>query len=475
MNGRMVVVLDIGKTMSKASLWNSVGELVRRETRANASIDAGRYLALDAAGIETWLGEVLGGFADVGPVGSIIPVAHGAAAVVVRDGALVALPMDYETPIPADVRASYLGERDAFTHTGSPLMEHGLNLGLQLHYLEHLFPEALNDDAAVMPWAQYWGWRLSGIAAAEATSLGSHTDLWAPLRRGPSDMAIRRGWAGRLAPLRRAEDVLGGLLPEWSARMRAPADAVVHVGLHDSNAALHAARGFPEIAGRDATVVSTGTWFVSMRSLPRPGEFDFATLSPDRGCLVNVDASGAPAPTSLFMGGREIEILSSGSAYCIDAPELQDEILAGAETCVTAGAMVLPTMTPGVGPFPHAAGAWEARPSEPAVVASAISLYAALVTDCALDLIGATGPLLVDGRFARARTFVGALATLRPQARVYASQAANDVSFGALRLLRPDLSASAPLSRVAPLGVDLRAYRDRWRRLCGSWRAGGLA
>ncbi len=468
MSDRLVVILDVGKTLTKASLWDGAGNLVRRETRANARIETARYVALDTAGIEAWLGEVLGDFAHEGAVGAIVPVGHGAAAAIVRDGELAAPPMDYETPMPPEVRESYLLERDAFAHTGSPAMEHGLNLGMQLHYLERLFPGMMTDDAIIMPWAQYWGWRLSGVASSEVTSLGSHTDLWAPSRHGPSDQAVRRGWADRLAPLRRADEALGALLPAWSARTRLPEDVKVHVGMHDSNAALHAARAFPEIAAEDATVVSTGTWFVSMRSLGDGNAFDFAGLAPGRGCLVNVDTSGAPTPTSLFMGGREIEHLSKGDELRIDAPEAQQAIIASLAACVGAGAMIVPTMTPGIGPFPDGKGAWVARPSEPAQVGAAISLYAALVADCALDLIGATGPLLVDGRFARAQAFVAALAALRPRARVYASQAENDVSFGALRLLRPDLAARARLTLVAPLGLDLRAYRDQWRRRCGS-------
>jgi sugar (pentulose or hexulose) kinase len=40
----------------------------------------------------------------------------------------------------------------------------------------------------------------------------------------------------------------------------------IYAGLHDSNAALLAARGFAEIADHEATVLSTGTLFVAMRS-----------------------------------------------------------------------------------------------------------------------------------------------------------------------------------------------------------------
>jgi hypothetical protein len=38
------------------------------------------------------------------------------------------------------------------------------------------------------------------------------------------------------------------------------------------------------------------------------------------------------------------------------------------------------------------------------------------------------------------------------------------VSFGALRLLDPDLPPPSSLTRVTPLAQDLRTYRERWRQ-----------
>ncbi len=72
----------------------------------------------------------------------------------------------------------------------------------------------------ILPWAQYWSWLLSGVAASEVTSLGCHTDLWNPLTGEASALAERRGWAARLAPLRGAGDILGTLTPAWVAAHR---------------------------------------------------------------------------------------------------------------------------------------------------------------------------------------------------------------------------------------------------------------
>jgi sugar (pentulose or hexulose) kinase len=467
----LIVVLDVGKTLAKLNLWTRSGDLVARETRANLSVDAGAYAALDVAGIETWIGETLGVFAHKGRIGAIIPVGHGAAAAVIRDGALVAPPIDYEEPIPD--RAVYDAERDPFAETGSPALPHGLNLGAQLHHLERLHPGLLDGGAQILPWPQYWAWRLSGVAASELTSLGCHSDLWRPKARAPSMLAVRRGWAGRLAPLARADQVLGLVTPEWTGRTGLPADVKVYCGLHDSNAALLAARGFPEIAEAESTVLSTGTWFVAMRSPADDVTADLGVLPEKRDCLLNIDAYGRLIPSARFMGGREIEILTGIDARRIDIKPDQPALVAAVAEVVASGARVLPTFAPGVGPFPRDVGHWIDRPESEAPRRAAVSLYAALAADVCLDLIGAKGRLLVEGRFAEAEVFVRGLASLRPRNRIYMSNVHNDVSYGALRLIDPRLRPASALIQATPLAIPLDAYRDQWRRDADA--AGGRA
>jgi sugar (pentulose or hexulose) kinase len=279
-------------------------------------------------------------------------------------------------------------------------------------------------------------------------------------------MAVRRGWAARLAPLREARDALGPITRNWAKRTGLPDDVQVYAGLHDSNAALYAARGFPEIADQDATVISTGTWFVSMRSLGSRRAFDMQTLPDARNCLVNVDTEGRPAPTALFMGGREIELLGDAD---IDAPERQSSMMAAIQAVVSQDIMVTPTMAPGTGPFPHGRGGWTHPSADASESGAAIALYAALMCDVGLDLIGANGPVLIDGRFGRCHPFTRALASLRQHARVFIGGEESDVSFGALRVARPHLRPNIELKEVSPLAQDLNAYRSMWRdRISGA-------
>jgi sugar (pentulose or hexulose) kinase len=460
----LTVVLDVGKTLTKLSLWGRSGIMMARETRPNKRLDAGAYAALDAAGIEAWAAEVLRDFASGGPVTAIVPVGHGAALAVLRGGRLACPSPDYEEPVPESVRDRYELDRDAFTLTGSPRLPMGLNLGVQLAWLSDLYPGLLAPGATVVTWAQYWAWRLCGVAATEVTSLGCHTDLWRPREGRFSAMAVRRGWAERLAPLRRADEALGHLSPEWVERTGLSAETKVYCGLHDSNAALLAARGFPEIADHESTVLSTGTWFVAMRSPARRSDIDIASLSETRDCLVNVDVSGKPIPSARFMGGREVEILSGIDARRIEIKRDQPRLLAAVDGVLAGRSRALPTFTPGVGPFPRGAGRWIDMPTDTMALRAAVCLYAALIADASLNLIGARERIVVEGRFAEAEVFVRALASLRPRDRIYVSNAQHDVSYGALRLLTPHLKALSSLEPVEPLAQDLAPYASLWRR-----------
>jgi sugar (pentulose or hexulose) kinase len=455
------IVVDIGKTLSKVTLWSRDGRLLDRQVRANAKIAHNDIARLDVEGIGAWLIDALTAYRSE-PVEAIAPIAHGAGVAAIVDGALAFAPLDYENPLPPDVLADYRTTRDAFALTGSPALPGGLNLGAQLYWLDRLEPGAMRR-AVLVPWAQYWAWFLSGSLASEVSSLGCHTDLWLPASARYSPLAQRRGWAGQFAPLARAGEVIGRLRPKLATATGLSPLTKVLAGLHDSNAALLAALGRPEIAGAEATVLSTGTWFIAMRH--GAASFDLAGLPADRDCLANVDVDGHAVPSARFMGGREIELATEGCGRRVDDPADQANLLAAAGRAIRGGTMLLPTLAPGCGPFAEGEGRWVEPSPNPDERRAAACLYTALVADAALDLIGARDRLLIEGRFARAEVFVRALAALRPEMTVLAAEAQTDASFGALRLMAPELTPHDGLQAVAPLPHDLDGYRDRWRAL----------
>lgn len=445
LNHGAFIVIDMGKSLSKVSLWDRAGYRLDARARPNA-VSGGR---LDVEGIAAWLIEALGAWA-AHPVEAIVPVGHGAGVAALRGGALAFAPLDYEAAIPEEVMDRYRAARDPFGVTGSPALPHGLNLGAQLWWLAE---QGALAGTTLLPWAQYWASFLSGAAVSEVSSLGCHTDLWAPTAGEFSPLAKRMGWAAQFAPLAKAGDAVGTLKPEIAAATGLSPQVRVLAGVHDSNAALHGARGFAEVADHEATVLSTGTWFVAMRR----AQGQAPVLPEERDCLVNVDVEGRAVPSARFMGGREIELACAGQP--VDNPAEQAALVDAVPGLLASGTMLLPTLVPGCGPFPDGTARWIGEPQDKRAAAC---LHAALVADAALDLIAARETLLVEGRFAGAEVFVRALAALRPDMRVMVADGPADAAFGALRLIDPGLAPSARLRQVEPLAGDLSAYRTRW-------------
>jgi sugar (pentulose or hexulose) kinase len=398
-----IAIVDIGKTRSKLSLWALGGERLAQFERANAII-VQRPRQLDLHGLANWLKRALAEAARVAQISAIVPVGHGAAAVLMT-GETPLCALDYEAAPPRELAKTYAALRDPFEATLSPRLADGLNLGVQLFWLEQLYPDVWPKRGGLLLWPQYWAWFLSGERASEVTSLGCHSDLWRPLEHRFADLATARGWAERLGPLRGAGEVLGPIRRTLADELGLPPDCRVHCGLHDSNAALHAARGRAELADRPFAVVSTGTWFVCLAA----GGVGPATYDPAADMLANVDVAGQPTPTARFMGGRDYESWMGDALGAAADPELLREAAALTD--------------------------WSSAPAPLRATRAALEL--ARRTDRALRLVAAEGPILIEGRFAMDEAFALALQRLRPSQPVRRGEMADGVALGALRLARP--------------------------------------
>ena len=442
-------MIDIGKTNAKVlavDLDTGAETVVAR--RPNRVLPGPPYPHHDIAGLWDFVREGLRLLAGQGGVDAVSITTHGAAAVLVDAAGQAVLPMlDYEHDGPEGATAEYDALRPGFAETGSPRLPIGLNLGAQLHWQATRFPEAFARTAHVLTYPQYWAFRLSGVAASEATSLGCHTDLWAPRQGGFSALVDRMGWRGLFPPLRRAGDVLGPLRPEVAAATGLRAATPVLAGIHDSNASLvpHLGRKGP------LAVVSTGTWMICMAlggAAP--------VLDPARDLLMNVNARSEPVPTARSMAGREFDEITQGQIAAVDGATLA--------TVLRQGVMALPSLHPGTGPFPGQRFAWRGgvEPADAGSRTAAAGLYAALTGAECLRLIGAEGPVIVEGPFGANAVFLRMLATAtgRP---VLATGAGAGTGLGAA-LLAGSLAAARP--DPAPIlpetGEEWRSYAALW-------------
>lgn len=450
---RRIAVLDVGKTNVKLvvvdaatrdEIWvRTVPNTIRRD---------GPYPHADVAMIEAFLVEALADAAAAIGIDAVSITTHGATGALIGSDGLVLPVLDYEHDGPDAVDTDYARVRPAFAESFSPRLPGGLNLGAQLFWQSQRFPEAFARATGFVTYPQYWAWRLTGVAATEPTSLGCHTDLWAPGQGRFSSLVERMGWGRLMAPVRSAFDVLGTVRPDLADRVGLGRAVPVACGLHDSNASL-----LPYIQGdaEPRTILSTGTWIIAFAmggALTR--------LEPGRDMLANVDAYGRPVPAARFMGGREFDHLTGGPAVDPDSDTLA--------SVLARGVMALPGFARGSGPFPEAVGAWSHDPDglTPAERTAAASLYAALMTATCLDRLGADGPIFVEGPFARNGLYGAAVARLTGQA-VHPSSRRTGTSTGAARLFASaratDTDRPRLLGSAARLGAAFDDYAARWR------------
>lgn len=447
-----IAVIDIGKTNAKLVLVD--GETLAEVavvTTPNTVLPGPPWPHFDVERLWEFLLDGLSAFHRDHGVSVISITTHGASGVLLaEDGCLAAPVLDYEFSGPDDLTDGYDAIRPDFQETGAPRLPGGLNVGAQLYWMFQTDPGLLERTHTVMTYPQYWGVRLTGVAASDVSSLGCHTDLWLPQEREFSSLVERLGLTGKMAPARSSFDVLGPILPDIAARTGLDEKTPVHCGIHDSNASL-----LPHVLEREApfSVVSTGTWVIVMAI----GAAEI-TLDPGRDTLINVNALGDPVPSSRFMGGREFEMIISGQFADPDASDiarvLSDKV------------MLLPATMPGSGPYPDRTAEW--RGQEPRLGSgartAAASFYLAMMTATCLQLIGHQGTVVVEGPFARNDAYCRMLAAATGDA-VTAASGTTGTSHGAAMLAgaRSDPAAKIADKVITDTSVEMRDYARAWR------------
>jgi sugar (pentulose or hexulose) kinase len=446
----LVALIDIGKTNAKLSVVDPhSGAEIRGSRRANAIVEGPFGRELDVNAIEQWLLDALRDAPHKERIRCIVPVAHGAAVVLLdRNHEIVAAP-DYEDSCFEGVNDSYRKQRDSYASTYSPDLPLGLNLGRQLFYLQHTRPEAFGRVAHALLYPQFWAWRLSGVMASEVTSLGCHSDLWLPKEMDFSKFATTQGWRDLFPPRKFANDLLGRITPEIAAATGLDPSCQVACGIHDSNASY---LKFLIARDRDQpfTVVSSGTWTVVMAN-----RADLTGLREDRDMLANTDAFGAPVATARFMGGREYEAIAGADAR----PNLPAMM-----NVIARRSMALPSFASG-GPFAGREGKiLAAEGLSGSERASVATLYVTLMTELLIEMLGAGGDVLVDGPLAT-NPFFGSLLSECLSRPVYLSSGESGNTRAACFLGGFADSPAAPATAAPPIAMkELSAYRELWRR-----------
>jgi len=446
-----IAVIDIGKTNAKVVLVDAddLHEIDVRTMR-NIVLHTPPYPHFDVEALWNFITVSLAGLHAAHGIGAISVTAHGASAALIdENGGLAAPVLDYEHPGPEALANEYDAIRPPFEETGSPRLPGGLNLGAQIYWQFKTIPGLFERTRGIFTYPQYWGFRLTGNACNEVSSLGCHTDLWDPYRADYSSMVGALRWTEKFMPIRRADEVLGGISADVAQQTGLPPGTRVYCGIHDSNASL-----LPYILANDEpfSVISTGTWVIVMTVDGKD-----VALDPKRDTLVNVSARGQRVPSARFMGGREFERMMQGRTSVFSEDDV-DQVL-------QKNAMLLPSVETSSGPFPGRPMKWSCAPEtlsagERAVV---VSFYLAMMTVVCMELTGSRGRVFLEGAMA-ANSAYGRMLSAASSQDVVCSQGTG-TSYGAALLATPHPLSTRNWEMVfdGARSDVMRSYALKWK------------
>ena len=448
-----VAVFDVGKTNLKLLAVAGDGRIAATLTTPNAPQGGPPYLHVDVAAIERWLLGALAELARSLPISAIVATGHGGGGVLVDKAGPVLPMMDYEAEPPPGIHERYAAIVPPFEERQCLVLGANHHLARQLLWQSRGWPEAFAGARHLLPIPQYWTWRLSGVPAGEKATLGAQSHLWNPRTDDFTSMIYDQGWRRLFPPIRKAWSVVGPVTPAVVEATGVLPSTPVLCGLHDSSANY-----YRYLAGglEDFTLLSTGTWIVGFdAALP------LDRLDEPRSMMANTDVHGRPVASIMAMAGREFAALAGDRRA---APTAAD--IAGV---VAAGTFALPSFADADGAFPGSAGGGRIvgpAPHSPAGRVALATLYAALVGNRCLDLLGSAGRIVIDGGFTESPLFAGLIAALRPDQEVVVSTVREGTALGAAALWwHGAVGKQMPLDLgpVAPVPVpDLAGYAAQW-------------
>lgn len=459
-----VAVLDVGKTNVKLSAVGADGTVAETISVPNPVLPGPPWRHHDLTKLSEWVFETLAALSRRHGLAAVVAAGHGSGGVLtgadpdVGDGA--ALPMiDYEQPLPPDIRDGYSPLAGTFLDRGSATMHGATHQARQLYWMEEREPDAFGKARWYLGLPQYWAWRLSGVAASEASFLGAQSHLWNVAERRFSPIVSARGWERLMPPFSKAWQKLGPIRPELVRRFGLPADVSVLTGGHDSslNHYRYHAAGL-----RDFTVISTGTWIVGFsRSTP------IERLDEHRGMTLNSDVFGNRLGGILTMGGREFSHIAGSNPPTDDVPI---EVLG---RLVAQRTLAAPSFGDDDGLFPGSAGSGGilGPAAETAMERKGLALlYCALLTVECIGALSADRVIVLDGSFLRDPLYAGVVAALLPKRQVRFNLDAYGVAAGAALLAGHETrEGPAPLALSEP--IDLARLNSDISRYAADWRA----
>lgn len=455
----LTLVLDIGKTHVKLQVVDhEFTPLCEAKTKNQVKM-ASPFPQADVESIWSWMSQTLKDWPITRNITKIVVTTHGATAALIDrnkipEESLVLPILDYEFTGVDDCSADYSVLRPSFSESFSPLLPAGLNLGKQLYWLKQNFPDAFSCASDIVMYPQYWVWRLTGKVVNEVSSLGCHTDLWAPGNHSFSSLVATQGWTELFGQIVPAWANVAPVSAECAEKMGLDQNCCVFAGVHDSNASY--LRYLKRQDTSEFTVISSGTWTILMSSAKQ------LNLHPEKDTLANVNVLGQAVPCARFMGGREYETIIAQ----LGASETQQEGRSAIEHILTHSLLVTPDFSGGNGPFGGLSPIIQVATPTPYAQAIA-TVYCALMIDQQLSQLGSTGDIYIEGAFLKNTLMCQLVAQLRKSQTVYLSTDDTGTVVGAA-MLGSWTQTNSSIECEPCLSAEfkhLERYKTRWYEL----------
>ncbi|MDG2355719.1 MAG: FGGY-family carbohydrate kinase [Paracoccaceae bacterium] len=450
-----IAVIDIGKTNAKVVLVD-LKELFEIDyfSTPNIILNDEPFPHYDIKALWSFIRSTLSVMQTRYGVDAISVTTHGAGVILLDSFGQPILPiLDYEHGGPDSLTEKYNRLRPDFSLSGTPRSPLGVILGAQIYWLLFTKPEISQRLNCLVTYPQYWVGLFTGNWCTEVSYLGCHTDLWLPWEKKFSSLVKRLGLTNKIAPIRKASDLIGPVLPSVSREIGLPKMTPVYCGIHDSNASLYR---HLLAQSKPFSLLSTGTWVIIMAIGGKE-----KILDQRRDLLVNVNALGDPVPSARFMGGREFEILTKD----ISVTPTEHEI----STVLDKLIMLSPSIIPQFGPFQNRSAKWsvpevQLNQGERTVVAS---LYLAMMATTCLNIIGAEGPIITEGPFAKNVLFLDLISAATGSQVLLSKGSTTGTSIGVALLASPNVKKLKPLDiHPSPQGFyreKLIFYSKQWK------------
>lgn len=455
------LIIDIGKTNIKLHVLNTGYQSVFSKQMSNTIDHSGQYPSTCVDTIWSWLCSTIKDVTKQFSVGCLTITTHGATAALIdrnaKSGNGLVLPvLDYEYANVYEQSLQYETIRPSFEKTYSPSLPAGLNLGRQLYWLKQNFSKEFEQATDILMYPQYWGWRFTGQRFSEITSLGCHTDLWSIKDNDYSPLVDELACRQRFPEIKPAWYHSGNVSADICEQLGLEQGCQFYNGLHDSNASFLRYR----LTQKNVpfTVVSTGTWTISMAS-----QVSLTNLQPSKDMLANVDALGSPIACARFMGGREFEAICERAGSWLGEQFTQDDL----QRVIDQQVFALPDFSEGSGPFGGNNSGFVGSVDQVSGIALA-TIYCALMIHYQLTLLQAQGNVFIEGAFLKNPLLCAVLNQLCDQQEVYLSLDDTGTVLGAAYLTNWENVESQIETKLASKTqlTGLIDYKNQWLSLC---------